>query len=169
MTIYYIGFPLLMIIAVLDATVMKLFQMWGGAPNLMLMVIISWALVADLREGLTWAVIGGIFRDLLSVAPTGSSALAFVLMVIAIDTFLPKLGWRNVVIPPIAVFAASFVYYVVLSVMLRLGGYSLPFFYGLTYISLPSAVMNTILMFFVYRLIAGVNEFVRPQQRAGMF
>ena len=164
MAIYYVGVPLLMIVAVLDATVMRLFQLWDGAlsPNLMLMVVVSWALVVELQEGLAWAVIGGILRDLLSVAPTGSSALAFVLIVIVIDMFIPKLGWRNVVIPPVAVGAATFFYDIVLFILLQLVGYSRPFFYGLSYASLPGAVENVILMVFVFRAVAGVNAFFRP-------
>lgn len=168
MSLYYIGLPFLMIIAVLDATFMKIFQMWGGAPNLMLMVIVSWALITELDEALPWAVMGGIMRDLLSVAPTGSSALAFIIIVVAIDIVFPPISWRNVVIAPAVVFISTFVYDAVLVILLTVAGYSRPILYGFLYFSLPAAVENLIMVLFVFRTMGSLNAFLRPQ-RASMY
>ena len=167
MAIYYVGFPLLVLIAVLDATFIKLFEIWGGAPNLMLMVIVSWALMVDLQEALPWAVIGGIMRDLLSVAPTGSSALAFIIIVVVIDTFIPVLSWRNIIIPPIVVFISTFVYDLILVGLLIAANYSRPIFFGITYVTLPGAITNVVLVLVVYRTIGSINTLLRPQ-RASM-
>lgn len=164
MSIYYIGVPLLILVAVIDATFMKALQIWGGAPNLMLMVIISWALITELDEALPWAVMGGILRDLLSVAPTGSSALAFILIVVVIDTVFPKISWRNVVVAPSVIGISTFVYDLILTVMLIVAGYSHPFFYGLRYISLPGAIMNILMVLIVFRTMGSINEFLRPQR-----
>jgi rod shape-determining protein MreD len=154
----------MMVAAVLDATFMKVLQFWGGAPNLTLMIIVSWAMLTDLEEALPWAVMGGIMRDLLSVAPTGSSALAFVLIVVIIDTTLPKLSWRNIFFPPISVFIATYIYDNILYVLLTLAGYTRPFYFGQLYVSLPGAVGNTLLILFVYRTIGSINAFLRPQR-----
>lgn len=164
MAIYYIGVPVLMIVAVIDATFMQLFRLWGGAPSLMLMVIVSWALIAELEDALPWAVMGGVMRDLLSVAPTGSSAVAFVLIVIAVDRIFPKINWRNVAIPPPTVLVASYVHGLMMFGFLRLAGWDVPFFNGLWYIILPGAVMNFLAILIVFRLIGGINNFLRPQR-----
>lgn len=164
MAIYYIGVPLLTVVAILDATFMKALQVWGGAPNLMLMVIVTWALINPLEEVLPWAVMGGILRDLLSVAPTGSSALVFILIAVAIDTFLPKINWRNVVIPSLVVGASTFVYDILMVGLLALAGYSRPLLFGLTYVSIPGAIANAILIVIVFRTIGSINAFFRPQR-----
>jgi rod shape-determining protein MreD len=164
MAIYYVGFPLLLITAVLDATFMSLFRIWGGAPNLVLMVVVSWALLTELDEALPWAVMGGIMRDLLSVAPTGSSALALVIIVVVIDRLLPKLSWRNVGVPPLTVFVATFVYNGVLFGTLALAGWPTPFFWGILYVMLPGAVMNFLAVLLVFRSMGAVNSLLRPQR-----
>jgi rod shape-determining protein MreD len=164
MAIYYIGFPVLMIVAVIDATFMQLFRLWGGAPSLMLMVIVSWTLVADLEDALPWAVMGGIMRDLLSVSPTGSSAVAFVVIVIAIDRIFPKINWHNIAIPPPTVLVASYVYGLMMFGFHRIAGWDVPFLDGLWYIILPGAIMNFAAILIVFRLIGGVNNFLRPQR-----
>ena len=164
MIIYYIGIPLLTLLAVFDATFMKVLQLWGGAPNLMLMVIVAWALVAELDEALTWAVIGGVLRDLMSVAPTGSSALAFIVIVVTIDILFPKISWRNVFLPPLCALVGTFVYDGVLIVLLAVAGYRLPFPYSLLYATLPSAIYNTVFILIIFRTLGSINAFLRPQK-----
>lgn len=168
MSLYYIGLPFLMIVAVVDATFMKIFQIWGGAPNLMLMVIVSWALITELEEALPWAVMGGIMRDLLSVAPTGTSALAFIIIVVAIDIVFPPISWRNVIIAPLVVFGSTFMYDGVLLIFLIVAGYTRPILYGFLYFSLPAAVENLLMVLFVFRTMGSINAFLRPQ-RTSMF
>ena len=168
MAIYYIGFPLLIIAAVFDSTIMTLFRFWGGAPSMVLLIVVSWALLVELPEVLPWAMIGGIMRDLLSVAPVGSSALILILIVVVIDQFLPKLSWRNVPVPPLVVAAASVVYDVYMFLMLFLIGHPLPNIQDLFYVIIPGILANLLLILFVFRTLGGINNFLRPP-RASAF
>lgn len=162
MNIYYIAFPLLVLAAVFDATIMTLFRFWGGSPNLVLMIVVSWALLVEIREALPWALIGGIMRDLLSVAPTGSSALALVLIVIVIDRFLPTVHWRNTPLPLITVAAATLAYDVIMTAILVVAGRPFPTLQVITYVVLPSIFTNLVLMLLVFRTIGSANQFLRP-------
>jgi rod shape-determining protein MreD len=143
---------------------MPLLRVWGGAPNLTLMVLVSWILLVDLEEALPWAVMGGVLRDLLSVAPTGSSALAFIVIIVIIDRLLPKLGWRNVAIPPPTVFAATLVYNLILFGLLAIAGWSTPFFWGILYVILPGAILNALFVLVVFRSIGAANSVLRPRR-----
>lgn len=164
MATYYIGIPVLLLVAVFDTTLMTLLWLWGGGPNLMLMVIVSWALLVDLREALPWAVMGGIFRDLLSEVPTGASALAFVVLVIAIDTYLPKLTWRNIIIPMLTIAVATVGYIIYTYVMLIIVGWPVPDINVITYVILPSTIENMLVGLVVFRVIGGMLAFVRPSR-----
>ncbi len=162
MIVYYVGLPLLLLAAVFDATLMTLFRLWGGAPNLVLMIVISWALVTELEEALPWAVIGGIMRDLLSAAPTGSSALALVLIVVVVDTYLPKASWRNVPLPLLVIGIATVAYDMMLFAILVVAGRPVPNLWTLGYVILPGVVANLAMVLFVFRTIGGINQFLRP-------
>lgn len=164
MAIYYFGFPLLLLAAIFDSTLMTLFRLWGGGPNLVLMVVVSWALLVELDEALPWAVMGGIMRDLLSVSPTGSSALALVLIVIVIDRFLPTLSWRNVFLPILVVGAATVFYDVVLFGILVLDGRPAPAFQTITYVIMPGTIQNMLMIVVVFRTIGGINQYFRPKR-----
>lgn len=162
MAIYYFGFPVLLLAAVFDTTIMTLLRFWGGTPNLVLIVVVSWALIAELEEALPWAVMGGIFRDLLSVAPTGSSALALIIIVIVIDRFFPKLDWRNMVVPSMVVVGATIFFDLVLLGVLVLLGWPLPRPSAAAYVIIPGMFENLLIIPFVFRTIGGVNYFLRP-------
>lgn len=162
MAIYYVGFPLLILAAVFDTTLMTLLRIWGGAPNLVLVLVVSWALVVDLREALPWALIGGISRDLLSIVPTGSSALILILIVVLIDQYIPKLDYRNVVIPPLVVAIATLLYDLLFLALLVIQGRPVPQFFTLIYVILPGLVENIVIVLIVFRLVGGINAFLRP-------
>lgn len=164
MAVYYIGVPLLALAAVFDTTILTLFRVWGGGPNLLLVVVVSWALLVDVRQALPWAIMGGVFRDLLSVAPAGASALMLVLAVVAIDTYLPKLDWRNVVIPPIVVGLVTLYYDISILGILVLSGRPIPEFATLYYAILPGIIENMLLAVVIFRLIGVTNAFLRPSR-----
>ncbi|NDJ84653.1 MAG: rod shape-determining protein MreD [Chloroflexi bacterium] len=162
MAIYYVGFPLLLLAAVFDATIRTLLRFWGGGPNRGVLVVVSWALVVDLREALPWAVMGGVFRDLLSVAPTGTSALALVIIVVSIDQLIPKLSWRNVILPLLSTALATIAYDVIALVILVIDGWPTPGLQTITYVIFPGLFVNLVLVLLVYRTVASINQFLRP-------
>ena len=50
----------------------------GARPNLMLLVVLIWAMVRGLDEGVVWAFVGGLIVDLLSGGPFAGTAVALV-------------------------------------------------------------------------------------------
>jgi hypothetical protein len=47
----YLSIPILAAAAILDTAVMPEFRLGGGRPDLVFMLVVSWALLADLRGG----------------------------------------------------------------------------------------------------------------------
>lgn len=83
---YYIAIPLLVLCATLQASIIPLTRIASGEINLILLVVIAWAMHARLPEALFWAFAGGIIQDLASVLPTGTSAISLLIIVTLIDT-----------------------------------------------------------------------------------
>lgn len=88
----YIGIPILLLAALLNSTLMAEFRIGGGAPDLVFLLVVSWALLGDVEEALTWAVIGGVMQDLLSVAPLGTSSLGLVIVAFGADTVFGEIS-----------------------------------------------------------------------------
>jgi rod shape-determining protein MreD len=162
MIVYGLGLPILMLAAVIDASVMVQLRYMNGQPSLLLLVVTSWALLNELPDALPWALIGGIFADLLSVTPLGASSLAMAVGVILVASFLGRATRKNWVLPPIAIVLTTVVYQGIIVMVLILFGWSVPLFgAGLRWV-LPTLAFNLIGILFVFRAMGVVVEFFRP-------
>ena len=67
----YFGIPILLGAAVLQSTWIEKLQILGGRPDLVLLLVITWAIIRGANEGVLWGFTAGIFCDLLSGGPFG--------------------------------------------------------------------------------------------------
>jgi len=162
MYVYYIGFPVLLLAAVIDASVLVELRYLNGQPSLLLMLVVSWALLNDVADALPWAVMGGVLADLLSVTPTGATSLALSLVVLAVTSAFGRVSRRNVVFPPVAAGIGTVIYVIVLLAVLTLAGWSIPPGGAVARWLAPSLVFNLIGILVVFRTMGALVEFFRP-------
>ncbi len=166
----YISLPVLLVFVILQSTVVPYFRIAGGGPDLILMVVLSWMMLAGLEEGLIWAIVGGILQDLVTGVPTGTTALALVVIAGLENLVLGPVGKGNLIIPPFVVSVCTLLYQALLAVLLailgRLSilGRSADLGYVLTYVTLPSVMFNVILMLPIFRLVGFVFQATRPRR-----
>jgi rod shape-determining protein MreD len=159
----YAGLPILMIAAILQSTVVPELRI-GGGPDLIIMLVLSWVLLADLEEGLFWAISGGIFQDLISGIPTGTTALALVVVSFLVNITVGTIARNNIVIPPIIAAVGTVLYHLLLIVLLAIIGRSVSLTYTLLNITLPTVLFNVILMLPIFRLMGVVFGASRPRR-----
>ena len=162
MIIYYLGIPLLMLAAVIDSSVLVEIRYLNGQPSLLLMMIVAWGLLNSLGDGLAWAFIGGIFADLMSATPTGTSSLGYSLALIVLAITMGRVGRRNLILPLIAGAIATVILQSVTFGVLAVNGYSLPIRPVITTWMLPSMIFNALGIILVFRIMGGIIEFFRP-------
>ena len=156
MTIY-IFVPLLVIAAILQASVISHMSIWGVFADLPLLVVTSWSLLRGVREGVLWGFVGGVAVDLLSGAPFGAATLS--MMVVGALAGLGKTGVfrTHVVLQVLAMFLATVVYDLVFLLILWLSGSPnlgpAIWLDSLVRIILPSALMNAVLMPLVFVVV----------------
>ncbi|HEX3051503.1 MAG TPA: rod shape-determining protein MreD [Aggregatilineaceae bacterium] len=160
----YAGIPVLMLAVLLNATLMPVFRLGGGTPDLVFMLVVSWALLADLRSAMVWAIIGGVLQDTLSIVPLGTSALGLVLVVFGSDLVFGQIQRRNILIPPLVAAVGTVIYHVTVLLVLRVVNLPVPLSAGLTYVTLPALIYNTILIIPIFRLVGAVQFWLRPRR-----
>ncbi len=159
----YIGIPLLLIAAVINATIMPELRLGNGAADLVLLMVISWALLADVRDALLWAVIGGVLQDLLSIAPPGTSALGLAIVAFAADAVFGNVSRGNLLVPVLVAAVGTVVYQMITLLLLRtLGLSAVGIGQGLLYVTLPATILNVLLILPVYRLMGAVHRRTFP-------
>jgi rod shape-determining protein MreD len=109
----YLVIPLVIVLAIGQATVLPAFPVFGVVPGLWLVVAVAWSLLRGMREGLILAFVGGLFIDLLSAAPLGVTSLSMMLA-ITVVTFLQRhLPKNQTIIPALLTALATIIFWIV--------------------------------------------------------
>lgn len=69
------------LVALLQVSLLPSLAIQGVSPNLMLVISVSWTLLRGIRSALAWALVGGLWLDLLSGGPFGLYTLSLVVAV----------------------------------------------------------------------------------------
>ncbi len=158
----YVAVPLLLFLAVLQTAVLPRFPVLGLLPLLPFLAALSWSMLYGLKEGLIWAFIAGMWLDLFSVAPQGTSALAIMAAVFAVSNVLQLLPDSRFFMPVAMAALGSLVYLLIYLPFIRLFGFggSLATAVDL----LPLILVNAGFMLPVYWLIYSADRMVRPRR-----
>lgn len=159
----YLSIPVLALAVVIQATVLPELRIAGGAPDLLLLLVLGYSLLQGFERGVVWAIVGGLLHDLVSAVPEGVTSLALVATIGAVALIIGRNTPRNLVIPPLLAAGATALYHVVVLVTLLLVGRPLPIPALLMYVTVPTAVYNLVLMVPVYHLLAGFSPSRRPR------
>lgn len=157
MTLYLVV-PLLVFVALLQATLMPHLVIWGVFADLPLLLVVSWSLLRGPREGIIWGCIAGVAIDLFSGAPFGAATLALIAV-----GFLSGLGQRTVfraraALPLATVFLATILYDLVFLSVVQVSGQPVAWLESLFRLALPSAVLNAVLVPLAFVLMRWLNS-----------
>ena len=172
----YFTIPFLLVVAILQTTAAPRLQFSGARPDLMLLSVVSWSLLAAFRarelqyageppsllrginDGVVWGFIGGVWLDLFSAAPLGLSALALMVTALVVGVFSVGVSGPGFILVPLMAVAGTLVFHVVFLSGLALT--SRPVFWDVAVarVILPSVVFNLVLIPLVYGLLSLVNR-----------
>jgi len=115
----------------------------------MLLIVLVWAFVRNVDEGLVWGFIGGLVIDLLSGGPLGATALA-----LSAAALLAGQRWGQELGPQVVrllfvTFVGVLFYHLVLLAALAWTGHTVNLGFSLLSVAGPSALLNMILAPFV--------------------
>jgi len=71
--------------ALLQATVVARLTLLGARVDLVLLLVVAWAIMRELDEAVLWGLLGGAAVDLFSAAPFGTTVLAFGVVAVVVS------------------------------------------------------------------------------------
>lgn len=164
----FLSLPILALAAALQASVMPQISILGGQPDLVFLLVISWTLNTTLEQGVTWAFVGGIIKDLLSAAPLGTSAFGLLIIVFGIHTLRQQLYSVGIfTLIWVTVLGTLFQQITVMVILVVIGGFPPALAdqvgYGaliqsITIIILPTVFYNLILILPIYALVRRIQR-----------
>jgi rod shape-determining protein MreD len=151
------------LLALIQDVVLTQLPVSGGQPDIILLAVVAWGLLRGPAEGMIWAFIGGILLDLFSGGPMGGITLALLLVAfLAGQQWASELGLAYVQLILLTLIL-SFLYHLLLLLILSWRGYPVEWAYSLPRVAAPSAALNAVLAPFIYRPLVWLDRRTRPE------
>lgn len=163
---YYLALPILAIAAALQSSVMPQFRLFSGQVDMVLLLVLTWAVHTELEEGLFWAFAGGIMQDLLSITPVGTSCVGMVAMVFALDYFRRQLFRVSLVTLTGVVLVGTVLQQTMVFIVLLITGRGYDVIDILRVVLLPELFLNLILLLPVYLVVRFGQRLIRHPEPA---
>jgi rod shape-determining protein MreD len=117
---FYAIIPLVIVLAILQATLLPALPVFGIVPGLWLVVAVAWSLFRGMREGLIVAFVAGLLIDLFSAGPLGVTSLSLILAIAVVTYLLHFLPKNQTLVPALLVALATLLFWVIYLFILRL-------------------------------------------------
>jgi rod shape-determining protein MreD len=161
---YVVGIPMLVILAIIQATVLSNMRLLDGSPDLILLAVVAWALTGRPRQAMTGALVGGLLIDLLSGLPLGVTAIVLVLVIYLVSLTAGRFWEAHLLMPLTTVLWSSLLFHgLSLAIFLALG-LSVDLNYALGRVILPSTFLNLILALPAAQAAASLGDTLYPPE-----
>lgn len=159
-----LGTPVLALLAILQSTIFGSLRLLDGAPDLILLAVVGWALTGRARQSMALGLIGGALLDLLSGTPIGASAITLILIAYLVSLSEGRFWEAHFLMPLAAVLVASLLYHAGALIVLVLLGRTPDWSYALTRVVLPSTFLNLLLALPVAQATESIEETLYPPE-----
>jgi rod shape-determining protein MreD len=162
---YYIGVPLLLFVALVEASVLPMFPIYGLQPNLMLILLVGWLIVRGANEAYIFAPIGGLMLGLVDSAPLGTALIGLAPLALLQDIRGAQLREGGFVAALAFVIVMSLFYNFVHLAVFTLQGQAGDWLTATLRIILPVAFLNVLVMVPLY----GIMSLASPERQRSVY
>lgn len=148
--------------ALLQVSLLPTWSVAGVAPDLMLVLVVGWAILRGTRSALAWAFVGGLWLDLLAGGPFGSYTLGLLAVAYVAGLGGEAVFRSHLALPFVMTVAGTVTQGAVHGVLLFLLGRSLPAPEPALRLVLTETAYNLVLMLLCYPLLAWVSRVTGP-------
>ncbi len=154
----YLLFFALGLLALVQVSLLPALGISPATPDPMLVIVVAWGVLRDARSAIIWALIGGLWLDLLSSGPFGSYTLGL-LVAAGIAGFGSGTIYRSHWLLALAMVALATVALDLVQVaLLWLSRQPVSLPDMLTRLVLPEILTNMVLMLIVFPVLSKVNR-----------
>ena len=154
----------MVVLVMLQTVVVSRLPLLNGTADLVLLVLIAWAIQEKVTTTWQWTLIGGILVSLVSAMPFFSPLAAYI-GAVGFTRLMQRRIWQT---PILAMFVATvfgtLFQHILYIVVLMINGTALPIRESLTLVTLPSILLNLILSIPVYALVSDIAGWVYPAE-----
>ncbi len=159
-----LSFPILAIVLMLQTIIVSSLPLLSGYADLMLLVLVAWALQERARSAWVWAILAGVIVSFVSAAPLGTPLVGY-LVVTAIARLFRRRVWQTPILSMFFVtFLGSLITQGLIMGMLIFQGTPVPLYDSINLVIMPSTLLNLLLALPVYAIVADLAQWVYPEE-----
>jgi len=159
-----LAFPVLILSLMLQLAIVRNLPLLGGTADLILIVLVAWAIQERTKTLWIWVLIGGGLVVLVSALP-GLTALLGYGLAVGIVRLLTRRIWQvPILVLFLGIVLGTLGQHFLSLVMLFFNGQPPPLQESLTWVTLPSILLNLILSLPVYGLVSDLARLVNPME-----
>lgn len=147
---YFVMTCMFLISLILQSTLFSHLTVAGVKPDLVLILVVLYALLHGPKEGALIGFAGGLLQDLLFGQNIGINALTKIIVGYIFGVLDRKIYKENLLIPIAALFLGTFVNETILHLLRLAGGTSVTYFSHVRTVIFSTAVYNSCLAPFIY-------------------
>lgn len=155
---------ILIVAFILQSTIFHYLEVWGTKPNLIIMIIVYFALIRGSVEGAIVGLFAGVLMDILAGRVFGLHSLIGMYIGILAGNFNKRFFKDNYLVALLFTFLFSFLYEFLFYILNFFIWGETRILYVLQNIIIPEAVYNCILAIPVYALVIKVNQWLEKRE-----
>ena len=155
--------PALVLAAIAQIAWLPALSVWGFKIDLALVLVVVWGLLGPIGQAAQWGFILGLVLDLGSGLPFGIHTLTLTLIGLGVGWSQTTFFRGNLVAPPLAIMLATILDHILILALLALFDRRVVWIDYLTRITLPSAILNTLVAPLVYFPLQWFQRRLYPQ------
>lgn len=159
-----LAIPLLTGLVLVQSAVFSRISLLRGTTDLLLLVVLAWALHKRVDTAWHWSVIAGLLIGIVSALPFGTALVGY-LLATGVALLLRQRIWQA---PILAMFVATFVGTLITQAVslfvLRAAGAELPWLRAVNLVTLPSLLLNLLLAIPAFGLVTDLANWMYPEE-----
>lgn len=159
-----VALPVLSMLVIFQSTVVSRFPLLQGSADLILLVIIAWALQEQVDSAWIWALLGGLMVGFASALNIFIPLVVY-LSTTALALIIKRRIWQ---IPILAMFAVTLagtlLNHIVTALTISITGTSLPWLDVFQLITLPSLLLNVLLAAPIFAIMRDFADWLHPEE-----
>jgi rod shape-determining protein MreD len=160
----FLSFPVLILLTMIQMIVVSRLPLLSGTADLILLVLVAWALQERVNSAWIWAVVAGMLVSFVSALPLFTPLIGY-LVITAVARILQRHVWQT---PIMAMFVATVIgslfYHLMSWFVVSFAGTPLPVQDSLTRVILPAVLLNLLLSIPIYALVTDMANWVHPYE-----
>jgi len=158
-----LAIPILGLMVIVQSAVFSQVQLLYGTTDLVLLIVVAWAVQERVTTAWHWGIIAGVLASLATAVPAIAIIPTYV-VITGVAIYMRRIFWQRPLLAMItATVLATLISQIITIAVLVIYGTPIPLIEAFYLITIPSVLLNLLLAIPIYALIGDLANWLYPE------